>query len=252
DAAHRAEAANVLVHALDDGDAEVRAQAARALGDAAVESAGEALVARLADPPARGRLFSGQALVHAAPEALGDAQPKGLALALHEMLVGHGDDPTERFAAARALAACADDVTLRTFSEDGDARVRMGVLLAMRRRAMPEVADFLDDVDVGIVREAARAIHDAPVASGLGTLAELLDDDAFQDRVTLGRSIAANFRLGGVEAAARLAAAVELAFPDSVRADALRALRDFDAPPARDRVLGVWRPCAPGRAPAAA
>jgi quinoprotein glucose dehydrogenase len=29
-------------------------------------------------------------------------------------------------------------------------------------------------------------------------------------------------------------------------------LREFDAPPARDRMLGRWRPCAPGRAPAAA
>jgi quinoprotein glucose dehydrogenase len=252
DAAHRAEAVNRLVHALDDGDAEVRAQAARVLGDAAIEAAGEALVARLADPCARVRFLAAQALVHVAPESLGDAQPKELLLALHDLLAAHGDDPTERFAAARALAACADDVTLRTFSEDAEPRVRMGVVLAMRRRAMADVADFLDDSDERIAREAARAIHDAPIAAALPALAELLEDDELTDSVTLGRSIGANFRLGGIEAAQRLAAAVELDFPAGVRAEALRALRDFDEPPARDRLLGVWRPCAKGRAPVAA
>jgi hypothetical protein len=104
---------------------------------AAVGSAGDALVARLADPSARVRFFAAQALVHVAPESLGDAQPKELLLALHDLLAAHGDDPTERFAAARALAACADAVTLRTFSEDQEPRVRMGVVLAMRRRARP-------------------------------------------------------------------------------------------------------------------
>ena len=252
DAAHRAEAARVLLHALDDGDDEVRAQAARALGDAAVEAAGAKLVLRLEDASPRVRFFSAQALVHVAPESLGEEQPPGIAVALRDLLAEHGDDPTERLVAARALAACADAVTLRTFSEDDDARVRMGVLLAMRRRSMEEVADFLYDDDVAILREAARAIHDVPIAAALPALAELIEEEDLNDPVALTRSIAANYRIGGVEAATRLAEAVELDFPESVRAEALRALRGFDDPPARDRVLGIWRPYAPRKEAVAA
>jgi quinoprotein glucose dehydrogenase len=103
------------------------------------------------------------------------------------------------------------------------------------------------------VREAARAIHDLPIAGALESLARVVERNEVVDPVVGLRVNGANFRVGTQDHAARLAAAVARTdLPEEVRADALRALKEFDTPPARDRMLGRWRPCAPGRPPAAA
>ena len=45
------------------------------------------------------------------------------------------------------------------------AAVRLGVLLAYRELQNPAIAQFLDDADPYLAREAAEAINDAPVES---------------------------------------------------------------------------------------
>ena len=63
----------------------------------------------------------------------------------------------------------------------------MGVLLALRRIGSQRVADFLNDPDPRLVVEAARAIHDVPIAAAMPKLAALIDrssaDDALMRRV---------------------------------------------------------------------
>ena len=48
----------------------------------------------------------------------------------------------------------------------------------MRRLNMPEAADFLNDIDKHIVLEAARAIHDEPIAKAMPKLAQMTQRSA--------------------------------------------------------------------------
>src|SRR5690606_25086060 len=92
---------------------------------------------------------------------------------------------------------------------DPSRSVRLAAVLALRRLASPEVASFLDDQDPLVALEAARAIHDLPIANALPKLASRIDrpiigsaeqQDAFARRV-----LNANNRLGSAEHAEALA-----------------------------------------------
>lgn len=253
DRARAADAGRVLIGALSESEDELRAQAAKALGDAAFGEADHELVQHLCDPAARVRFFAAQALVHMRVEHAATPARAQRRAALVEALAAHGDDPFERLEYARALAVHGDPQAFETLASDARANVRLGALLAMRQLALPAIRTFLRDTDPRLVREAARAIHDLPIPGALDDLARVVERKEVVDPVVLLRANGASFRLGSAEHAARLAATVSREeLPVEVRADALRALREFDAPPARDRMLGRWRPCAPGRAPAAA
>jgi quinoprotein glucose dehydrogenase len=246
------EAGRALIRALAQDDGEIRAQAAKVLGDAAFAPARHELVLHLSDPAPRVRFFAAQALVHMRVDAGATPERAELRAALVAALAAHGDDPCERLECVRALALHGDPLTFETLSGHENANVRLGVLLAMRQLGLPAIARFLDDSEPRIVREAARAIHDVPIPGALEALSKLVERQNLVDPVVLLRAIGANFRLGTAEHAARLGSTIARTdLPEGVRADALRALKEFDAPPARDRMLGRWRPCAPGRAPAA-
>ncbi|MSR48185.1 MAG: c-type cytochrome [Planctomycetes bacterium] len=237
-AATKAQAA--LLALLNDPDAERREQAAKGLGEASVGSAVPRLIGLLGDAEPRVRYFAAIALARMAdPRAI---EPL-MALA---HATGDGDR-TLRHAAVVGLAGCADAATLAGLSAHGSAAVRMAALLALRRSASPAIGQFLTDSDRTIVVEAARAIHDLPLTDSLPALARLLDDPAAKELPLLRRAVNAAFRLGGVEQAQRLAgaAADRSDLPEEIRADAMRALAEFDAPPARDLLLGSWRPCPP-------
>jgi len=255
--AERAVAA--LLPLMHDGDAEVRAQSAKVVGEAAdagVAAAGalDGLVVLLADREARPRFFAALALGHL-------RDPRAIA-PLVEMAGRNGDaDLYLRHAAVLGLLGCASDDQLAAIGNDASPSIRRVALLAMRRRASPLLARFLGDPDRSLAVEAARAIHDTALAASttsnpvLDALAQRIDhQDAIEPPLLL-RSINANLRLGGRERAQRLAkvAAERADLPDAIRADALRALTDFDAPPPRDLVLGIFRPCTPpAREPVAA
>ncbi len=236
-----------LLPLLNDSDAEVRAQVAKGLGEAKAVAAFAPLCALLADAAPRARFFAAQ--------ALGDLADGRAFEPLLTLAATNGDsDLLIRHAVVVALAACADATRLAPLSSHPSPAVRMAALLALRRHAAPELERFLADPERALVTEAVRVIHDLPIASALPQVAALLDARGVHELPILRRAVNAAWRLGGTEQAARLAkaAAVREDLPEEIRAEALRALSDFDAPPARDRMLGVWRPCAPGRAPAAA
>jgi quinoprotein glucose dehydrogenase len=248
-----------LVKLLRDRDGEVRAQAAKVVGEAAARrdrsKGGAALAApvvdqlgrMLADPEPRARFHAAIALGHA-----GD--PRSVE-PLAELARANGDaDADLRHAAVIGLVGCAVDDQLLALAGDSVVAVRRAALLAMRRRGMPQMAALLDDPDRSIVVEAARAIHDTDLAvtppahhaePALEKLARALDLPESVEPPLLLRAINANLRLGGAERAERLVrVAVERAdLPEPIRVEALAALAKFDAPPARDRLLGVFRPC---------
>jgi len=190
-------------------------------------------------------------------------------------------DPVWRTVAAAALARHPQGGEAAGWKSDADPSVRTVALLALRRRSDPAVSAFLSDPEPMLVVEAARAINDTPIVSALPALAELADParldpllaklaafespapamsdgirdvrsdqplpwkDARYDPAApfLHRVINANFRVGTSESAQRLAAlATRETLSGNLRNEAIAALGSWAKPPARDRVVGTYRP----------
>ncbi len=238
--------ADNLIPLLADREPEVRAQAAKVLGDAREAKAFDALVARLKDDSPRVR-----SLAAIAVGKLGRAEAVTPLLA---MLRSDGDDPYLRHAAVMGLVGSSskDSTALRRAAGDASPSARMGVLLAMRRLGDPEIARFVKDADPRLVLEAARAIHDVPVDAALAALADLpMAKDA--PMPLLRRILDARQRRGEVNDATALAeAAARTDLPAAARSLALEMLGHWAKPPGRDAVVGLWRPISPRPADPAA
>lgn len=225
-----------------DPDAAIRAQFARACGEAAFAGAESQLIRLLADENAHVRA---QAAFAAGRAALAGAVP-----ALLKMLdENNNSDAVLRHAASIALSRCLKPDELSALKNLSPAS-RMGVVLALRRHRAPQLATFLTDAEAAIVLEAARAIHDEPITEAFPALAALasqpLTAQTPEQLDALARRVMnANFRLGSrshAERVARLASSAGL--PERVRLEALEELKQWAAPSPIDRVLGDWRPLA--------
>jgi quinoprotein glucose dehydrogenase len=144
------------------------------------------------------------------------------------------------------LVGTADLSALLAVAEDESDAVRMGVLLALRRKHSPEVARFLNDVQPALVVEAARAILDLPIPEAMPQLAALVDRAGLTSDALLRRVLNANFRLGGAENALAVARyATRSDAPEAMRLEAVKMLADWTEPAPTDRVLNLWRPLEP-------
>jgi quinoprotein glucose dehydrogenase len=231
-----------LVKLLDDPDAEIRAQACKALGEAKVAAAGKRLRSLLVDLNARVRYHAALALGR-----LPDAANTPSLLAL---LRDNADrDVYLRHAAALSLARLADHDALRAAAADPSPAVRTGALLALRRLRSKDVALWLADRESRLVREAARAIHDEPVDDALPQLAAVVLREGITDVPTLRRALNACFVLGGPQSLRMLLGfAARPSAPDDMRVEALKAALDWNGSSRRDRVLGDFRPLQEPRA----
>jgi quinoprotein glucose dehydrogenase len=223
---------------LTDADPEVRAQAAKVLGEGKYKAAVAPLLRLLGDESLRVQFFAAQAL-----GKLADATAFP---ALVQLVRQNADrDPYLRHAAVVALAACGNEKLLAEAATDAAPAVRRAVLLAHRRLHSAGVARFLDDVDVSIVTEAARAINDVPIESAFASLAKLIDRQALPEPLGY-RVLNANYRLGQLDNARALARAAGRAdLSIGLRKEALNLLGKWEKPEGRDRVMGVWRPLSP-------
>ena len=123
--------------------------------------------------------------------------------------------------------------------------VRMGVVLALRKLRGEQLANFLTDSEPRIVAEAARAIYDAQVAKAMPALAKLAQTPKLQEPVAY-RAVAANYKLGTPEAAARVAAvAAKPEEPAYIREFALKLLADWTKPAKRDPITGLIQTISP-------
>lgn len=243
DARHAA----ALVPFLRDADAEVRAQAAKMLGDARHAAAGDSLVPLLGDAAPRARLF--------AAEALGRVAHAPAVPALVAMLAENDDrDVHLRQAGVTALARIGRPAPVAALSAHASRGVRLAAVVALRRMRSPEVARFLDDGDEAVVTEAARAINDeGGIEAARPALARVLERGRAAGAPLVRRAIAAGQRLGTPEALARVAAFAERAgAPDTLRAEAIAALGTWPKPSPFDRVDGAWLGPAAPRDPAPA
>ncbi|MCC6405654.1 MAG: HEAT repeat domain-containing protein [Planctomycetes bacterium] len=221
---------------LVDEETEVRAQAARVLGDLRDARSSEFLIALLADASPRVRCFAALALAR-----LGAASAIDPLFALARE-TGESD-PWLRHAAIEGLARCADDARLAAAVDDPSVDARVAAVVALRRRASSLVARFLGDTDARVVTEAARAIYDLNLTAGFDDLADLIGSPRIEGNALVRRVLHANYRLGGSERPKRLA---EFALRDGanekLRAEALSLLERWLEPEGRDLLTGEWRP----------
>jgi len=231
-------------------DEEIRAQAARAIGDAGCKAGLEAVRSLMTDSSLRVRAY--------ACGALGQLRDTGSLAELTAVLwENENADPWLRHAAATALARIGDRGKLQALAADNFQQVRLGAAIAMRQLRDPAIERLLFDPDPAVSLEAARAIHDQPVPEAMPALALLgdrfvdgassADAGAFtaEDARTLPllrRVISANLASSDPAAPARLAALAQSPrIPPAARLLAMQALADWRSPGPRDPVLGRIR-----------
>ncbi|WP_422931032.1 PVC-type heme-binding CxxCH protein [Singulisphaera sp. PoT] len=235
----RVDVAGPLLPLLKDSEAEVRAQAAKVLGELKVPSALEPLIGAAADSQPRVRFFAAMAL-----GKLG--RPEALPALLNVLRDANDREPYLRHAAVMGLTGINSNDLLAKSMSDSSSSVRMGVLLAMRRLNDSKISGFLNDSSAAIVLEAARAIYDAPIPAGFEALAALADRPGINDEPLLRRVINANARLGDDASMARLAnLASRSDLPESIRIEAIEVLGETGKAMGRDRITGLWRPQPP-------
>ena len=225
----------LLTEFLSDADPEIRAQAARLIGDVRNGRAATALLPLLEDGSPRARFF--------AAEALGRLAYRPAVPHIVKMLADNNDrDPNLRHAGSFALSRLGDAPAVAALSSHRSRAVRMAAIVALRRMRHPEVARFLTDADEQVVTEAARAINDdGSIEAALPALARVLDERRFTSEPLLRRAINANLRLGTTDAAARVAAfAADGSRPAAMRTEAVAALGVWQSPSPFDRVDGMY------------
>jgi len=226
---------------LSDQDSEIRAQAAKILGDVGHKKALPILVSTLSDSEPRVQFFAAQSIGKLG--GLKEVEP------VTALLRSVGDrDFYLRHAAVQALSPSMR-AAWKELSSDPDPAVRMGALLAMRSMEMEEIKLFLQDNDPMLVLEAARAINDLPVESAMNDLAGLISNPDRTEPV-LRRVINANFRLGTPSQADALSQFATNGLASvTARVEAMSALSDWAKPSGRDRIVGLWRPLTPAQRP---
>src|SRR5690606_6589868 len=187
-----------LLSLLTDRDPEIRAQAAKWLGDIRYQDAGAALMSLLEDDNERVTFF--------AAEALGRAAYEPAIPGLISLLERNNDqDAFVRHAASLALARIGQAEPIIALANHPSRAVRIGAVVALRRMSHAGVSHFLEDQDEFIVTEAARAINDDfSIEAALPALAALLNQTSFDNEALIRRAINANLRVGSPEAMQQL------------------------------------------------
>lgn len=230
-----AQHATHLAQFLKDDDPEIRAQAAKMIGDVRHAASASALLPLLKDSTPRARFF--------AAEALGRLAHGPAVAPLVEMLAENNDrDVYLRHAGSLALSRIGDAAAVSALSHHASRGVRIAALVALRRMRHADVAKFLTDADEGIVTQAARAINDdGSIEAAVPALAQILGERRFTNEPILRRAINANLRVGTNDALSRVAAfAADGGRPDEMRAEAIRVLGVWMDPSPLDRVDGMY------------
>ena len=228
--------ARLLVPFLQDEDPEIRAQAAKWLGDVRYRQAGEALIPLLQDEYARARFF--------AAEALGRMRHEAAVNPIIDMLRTNNDeDAYLRHAGSLALARIGKAEPLVALASDRSRALRIAAVVALRRMRHPGIAAFLEDRDEYVVTETARAINDdLSIEKAIPALAGVLNKDRFRNEALIRRAINANLRWGSEEAMQNLIGyAMRTGRPLEMRREAIDALSTWAKPSVLDRVDGRFR-----------
>lgn len=221
---------------LNDADSEIRAQAAKMLGDVRYAPSANDLIPLLTDDDARVRFF--------ATEALGRMAYRPAFDGIVGMLEANNDEDVYlRHTGAIALERIGDGDAVADLASHPSRAVRIGAIVALKRLAHPGAARFLEDEDDFIVTEAARAISDDVfIDEALPALASMLDQNRVINEPLMRRAINAALYVGGQEQADRLARfALRSEIPANLRIEAINTLEHWEDPSIFDRVTGWYR-----------
>ncbi|MEX1135450.1 MAG: HEAT repeat domain-containing protein [Balneolales bacterium] len=230
------DAVGPLIQFLNDPDAEIRAQAAKMLGDVRYEPAGELIIPLLRDDKPRVRFF--------AAEALGRIGYHQAIQPIVEMLEDNDDnDIYLRHAGAIALSRFNDAESIISLADHPSRAVRIAAVVALKRMENPGVKRFLQDEDEYIVTNSARAISDdAFLEEAFPDLARMLDQDRFVNEPLIRRAINANLYNGTAADANRLVSfALRPDVSETLRIEAINTLASWPEPSIFDRVTGRHR-----------
>ena len=228
--------AQTLLPLLQDADQEIRAQAAKWLGDIKYKEAGDKLIPLLKDSYSRCRFF--------AAEALGRIMYEPAINPIIELLKNNNDeDAYIRHAGSLALARIGKADPLIALSKSSSRALRIAAVVALRKMSNPGIINFLNDADEFVVTEAARAINDdLSIKDALPALGNLLKSTSFKNEALIRRSINANLRTGTDEALQNLITySMKDGAPSKMRAEAIDALSTWSKPSLLDRVDGRYR-----------
>jgi len=228
--------AQLLLPLLKDKDPEIRAQAAKWIGDIRYKEAGNNLLPLLTDDYSRTRFFAAEALGRIAYEPA--LQP------IIDLLEANNDeDAYIRHAGSLALARIGNAGPLVELSNHNSPAVRMGAVLALRRLSHPGIANFLEDEDEYIVTEVARAINDDySIEKALPALGNVLQNTNFTNEPLVRRAINANLRVGSRQAMQNLINYIQRTnVPVDMQAEAVATLSTWAKPSVLDRVDGRYR-----------
>ncbi|MFT7676667.1 MAG: quinoprotein glucose dehydrogenase [Planctomycetota bacterium] len=224
-------------------DPEIRAQALRVLGDLSNEAAVSAATVGLEDESARVRFFAAEAL-----GAFGEPEHAAL---LFDLLERDGaSDAWIRTAAIHALERLGAERGVLSHARNANTsvHVRRALVAVLRRWETEDIRLLLDDPDERVRAEAARAIHDVPIAGrAREALARLLDRGIPEDAYLARRSIAAARELHmGADRARLLTWLGREGLSGESTTEILSYLAEWADPSPVDPVHGAWRPVAPG------
>jgi putative membrane-bound dehydrogenase-like protein len=226
-----------LIDLLDDEHSEIRAQAAKVIGEAGNTDAADAVAKLLGDEP-RVRLLASAAL-----RSIG--QPEHLAAAVRLLEENDGEDDFLRHGGIMALTGIGETAPerLADLRRHPSSTVRVAAAVALRRLGSSRVAFFLSDVDPRVAAEAARGIHDdLSIEPALADLARRLESPCGDNEPLARRAISANRRLADADSALRLAQfAADRKETERFRVDAINALAAWTRPQLLDGVQGFPR-----------
>jgi quinoprotein glucose dehydrogenase len=232
----------IIAQALQDSDLDVRAAAASVVGDLRWSNLSANLLPLLQDSEPR--------VQYAACLAVGRLGAEQSLTAIVDILEENDNrDPGLRHAGIMALAGIPELASIVELSRHTSPAVRQAAVVALRKRQSPQVVEFLNDQDASVQLEAARAIHDVPeLHSELPELAGLAprSDGALVADALAHRILNANFRLGGMAAAEKIATfAANPQNSSAMRMEAIAMLGDWANPAPLDRVMNRFAPLEP-------
>jgi quinoprotein glucose dehydrogenase len=227
-----------IVPFLKSPDVEVKATAIRVIGDAHFKQASRELVGLLKD--------SSQRIQSLASIALGKLNDSSAVSALYTLAAqNNGKDPYLRHSIVMGLVGSASDKRslLTAASTHNSDEVKMVALLALRRLKDPNIRIFLNDKNLKIVTEAARAIHDDfSIPAALPDLARVLQRADIAGEALIRRAINANLRVGGRENAEILKSYIlNKSTSQSMQRTALACYAFWANPSGLDAVEGRYR-----------
>jgi quinoprotein glucose dehydrogenase len=228
--------ATALIPLLKDNDPEIRAQAAKWLGDIRYKEAGDALIPLLKDSYSRARFF--------AAEALGRISYEPAIAPIIAMLQENNDeDAYIRHAGSLALARIGKADPLLALADNPSRALRIAAVVALRRMGNPGIERFLNDKDEFVVTEAARGINDdLSIKEAIPALGNLLVNTKFTNEMLIRRCINANLRSGSEISMQNLISyASNNGNPVKMRVEAIEALSTWAKPSVLDRVDGRYR-----------